>query len=59
LALFKGELSYEDIMWGMPKKALLDLRDARVKRLSEEQKTLEEQQREVQRQAFRDQVMKP
>jgi hypothetical protein len=46
-------------MWGMPKKVLLDLRDARVKRLSEEQKTLEEQQREAQRQAFRDQVMKP
>jgi len=46
-------------MWGMPKKVLLELRDARVKRLSEEQKSIEEQQKEAQRQALRDQIMQP
>ena len=46
-------------MWGMPKKMLLELRDARVKRLSEEQKSIEEQQKEAQRQALRDQIMQP
>lgn len=41
----------------MPKKRLLELRDARVERLLEEQKSLEQQQKEQERQMIHDQIM--
>lgn len=44
-------------MYGMPKKRLLELRDARIKRLQEEQQMLEKQQEEAQREAVKQQIM--
>ena len=58
LALFKGELSYEDIMYNIPKKRLFELRDVRIKRLSEEQKALDRQQKDAQNQMVRDSILK-
>jgi hypothetical protein len=55
--LFKGELSIEDIMDGMPKKRLLALRDARVERLQQEERALKQEQELQQKQAIRDTIM--
>ena len=58
LALFKGELSYEDITRGMTYKELLALKDARIdklKREAEEQRKMD-QQRE--REMARNQILK-
>lgn len=41
----------------MPKKRLLELRDIRVQRLSEEQKALEKQQRDAQNEMTRQQIL--
>ena len=41
LALFKGELSYEDITRRMTYKHMISLRDARVEQLINEKKELE------------------
>jgi hypothetical protein len=42
LTAFKGELSLDDILWNLPKKRLLELREARKERLLEEQKEMEQ-----------------
>ena len=47
LALFKGELSLHEILDELPKKRLIELRDIRLKRLLDEQKDLEKQQKEI------------
>ena len=44
-------------MYGMPKKVLYELRDARVKRLTEEQKSLEQQRKDQEREMVRNQIM--
>ena len=41
----------------MPKKRLLELRDARVQRLLDEQRSLEQQQKEQERQMIHEQIM--
>lgn len=38
LRLFKGELSYHDILRGMTYKEMLALRDARIRQMEEENK---------------------
>ena len=38
LTLFKGELSYNDFMYGMTYKDMLALRDARIKQILDEKK---------------------
>ena len=57
LALFKGELSLNEILYELPKKRLLELREARIKRLTEEQNSLKEQQKKQERQAIQDQIL--
>jgi hypothetical protein len=42
LTAFKGELSLDDILWNLPKKRLLELREARKERLLAEQKEMEQ-----------------
>jgi len=59
LALFKGELSYHDIMWGIVFKHLIELRSARVTRLIDEQKTDEERRADRERERIRNQIMTP
>lgn len=39
--MFKGELTLQDIMWGLPKKRLYELREVRRKNLLEEQKEMD------------------
>ena len=58
LTLFKGELSLEDILHNLPTKRLIELRDARVNRLVEEQKQMMKEQNEMQRKALHDEILK-
>lgn len=50
-------MSYDELMYLLPKKRLMELRDARIKRLTEEQKSLEKEQEQQQREAVRQQIM--
>ena len=56
LTLFKGELTLNDILHGLPKKRLIELRDAKLRALKEEHdemdKIREEQSREQARRAI-------
>lgn len=45
-------------MYNIPKKRLFELRDARIKRLSEEQKAFDRQQKDAQSQMVRDNILK-
>lgn len=56
LALFKGELTYNDIM-SMPYFKLVDLRTARIDRLNREQKAMEKDAEARQKQQIRDTIM--
>jgi len=58
LALFKGELSYTEIM-GMPKKRLYELRDVRYKRLVDELKSQEKQYKDMERDNIRKEILSP
>ena len=57
MGLFKGELTLHDILWGMPKKRLFELRDARIEQLKEEQKANEDSMRDAERQNIRDTIL--
>lgn len=57
MGLFKGELTLHDILWGMPKKRLFELRDARIEQLKEEQKANEDAMRDAERQNIRDTIL--
>ena len=57
MGLFKGELTLHDILWGMPKKRLFELRDARIEQLKEEQKANEDAMRDAERQNIRDTIV--
>lgn len=57
LALFKGELTYSDIMWNIVFKQLIELRTARVERLMEEQKSDEERRSEMEKEKIRSRIM--
>lgn len=59
LVLFKGELTYNDIMYGMPKKRLFELRLARINRLISEQQELEKQRKADEQKQIRDNIMRP
>jgi len=58
LALFKGELTLEDILENIPKKRLIVLRDVRIDRLTREQKMMEEQQKQIESQNIQASIMK-
>jgi len=58
LALFKGELSLDDILYGMPKKRLFELRDIRYNRLVDEVKSQERMMAENERQNIRNSILK-
>lgn len=59
LTVFKGELTLHDILWGLPKKRLMELRDVRRDRLIEEQKEMERMDMQNQSQAIRNQILAP
>jgi len=45
-------------MYNIPKKRLFELRDVRIKRLSDEQKAIERQQKDAQNQIVRESILK-
>ena len=57
--MFKGELSYNDIMYGMPRKRLLELRKARVQRLIQESESVKKQQEAMNREMIQQRIMNP
>lgn len=59
MVLFKGELTYNEMMYGMSKKKLFELRLARVNRLIEEQKELEAQRKAEESKQIRENIMRP
>ena len=59
LSLFKGQLSLHDIMYGLPMKRLLELRETRKEELIEQQKELEKMQSEKQSNDIRQSILAP
>ena len=58
MGLFKGELTLHDILWGMPKKRLFELRDARIEQIKAEQKANDDALAEAERQQIRDTILR-
>lgn len=58
LALFKGELSYNEFMWQMPYKEMLALRDVRVKQILEEREASEKAANERMRENAREMILR-
>lgn len=59
LALFKGELSLNDILWGLPYKRLYELKETRERKLINENKELERMTQEKRSVAIRDEILRP
>ena len=57
LLLFKGQLSLQDILWGLPYKRLYELKDCREARLLEEQKELDNMKVEQERKNIRKTIL--
>lgn len=57
LALFKGELTLNEIMWGLHKKRIIELRDTRRKQLIAEQKELDRITNERNSASIREQIL--
>lgn len=57
LLLFKGQLSLQDILWGLPYKRLYELKDRREARLLEEQKELDNMKVEQERKNIRKTIL--
>lgn len=59
LALFKGELTLNDILWGLPYKRLYELKETRERKLINENKELERMTHEKQSNAIRNEILRP
>lgn len=59
LSLFKGELSLQDILYGLPYKLMLELRDARIQQLEDQKKEMERLAREEEGKKVRHSIMTP
>lgn len=59
LALFKGELTLSDILWGLPYKRLYELKETRERKLINENKELERMTQEKQSNAIRNEILRP
>lgn len=57
LTLFKGELSMTEFYRGMPYKEMLALRDARVKQLLEEKKSMDDMAKQQQQDRIRTSIL--
>ena len=57
LALFKGELSYNDITRNMVYKTMMSLRDARVEQLTNQRKEMEKEKEEAERAKIRNTLL--
>ena len=59
LALFKGELALNDILWGLPYKRLYELKESRERKLIKENKELERLAQEKQSNNIRNEILRP
>jgi hypothetical protein len=57
--LFKGELSLNDILYGMTKKEFIELREARIKRLQKDQEEMRIERERLERSNIRNQILRP
>jgi hypothetical protein len=57
LAVFKGELSYDEIMTKIPKKRLQELYKARVDRLTKERQEIEKSQKQQESAMLQQQIL--
>jgi hypothetical protein len=57
LGIFKSELSINDILWGLPKKRLFELRDARIDQLKAEQEANDKAMKDAERKSIRDKIL--
>ncbi len=58
IALFKGELSYHEIMREMTFKEMVALRDARIQQLLDEKKAADEARERQARESARNQILR-
>ena len=58
IALFKGELSYHEIMREMTFKEIVALRDARIQQLLDEKKAADEARERQARESARNQILR-
>ena len=56
--MFKGQLSYNDILYGMSYRQLLELKAARVERLVEEAEDLDKKTKAQRSQEIRNDIMR-
>ena len=59
LTLFRGQLSLQEILWGLPYKRLYELKESRERKLIEENKDLERMAQEKQSTAIRNEILRP
>lgn len=59
LTLFKGELTLDDILHGLPKKRLMELRETRIRILQEEREEMARLEKEREREATRKAIVAP
>lgn len=58
LALFKGEIGYNELIHQIPKKRLMILIDARTKRIVDESNALSKNEEDMRRRATREEILK-
>ena len=59
LTLFKGELTLNDILHGLPKKRLIELRDSKLRALKEEHDEMDKLREKESREQARRAILAP
>ena len=59
MALFKGEITYKELLWEIPYKQVQELIRSRQDRMIEEEKMIEEQRVNQERENIRSSIMTP
>ena len=59
MALFKGELTIDDILWKLPYKQMQELINSRQERLMKEEKMLDEARANQEREDARNSILLP
>ena len=59
MAIFKGELTIDDILWKLPYKQMQELINSRQERLMEEEKMLDEAKANQEREDARNSILLP
>ena len=59
LTLFKGELTLNEILYGLPKRRLMEIKKARLERLKQEERDLKKLEQQHERQTARNRILQP